>query len=53
MNEKDVVKEILEIIDVAVAKVGYKVLDGDAESIIIRNPKTDRDFEIKVEEIIP
>lgn len=45
------VERIFSFIDSAVALAGFKVLDGDRNSVIIRHCESDTDFEIKVEEI--
>jgi hypothetical protein len=39
---------ILEVIDRALPLAGYKVMDGDNESVIIRHSESARDFEIRV-----
>lgn len=46
--EKD---RILSDIEDAVARSGLKVLDGDAESVIVRNSRLDMDFQISVRQI--
>lgn len=46
-------KKILEIIDNSLAAAGFKVMDGDADSIIIRDAEHDADFAIKVEDLAP
>ena len=45
------VLDIFEVIEDALADAGYKILDGDSSSVIIRDAKNDMDFEIKVTEI--
>ena len=45
--------DIFTVIESALALAGYKVLDGDGDSIIIRHPNSDSDYKIKVEEIAP
>ena len=45
--------DIFEVIECALAKAGYKILDGDYDSIIIRHTNSDRDYEVKIVEIIP
>lgn len=45
-------KEIFDIIENALAKAGYKVLDGDAYTVIVRDCKTDKDYEIEVKEAV-
>lgn len=41
--------DIFEVIEFALAKAGYKVLDGDEKSIIIRHVNSDSDYRITVE----
>ncbi|MBQ9954764.1 MAG: hypothetical protein IJO87_04975 [Eggerthellaceae bacterium] len=43
--------EIFEIIESALALAGYKVLDGDNDTVIVRHATGDTDYEIKVSEI--
>ncbi|MBQ7346010.1 MAG: hypothetical protein IJW45_08125 [Oscillospiraceae bacterium] len=43
--------DILEVIECALAKAGYKVLDGNKNSIIIRDANSDTDYNIRVSEI--
>jgi hypothetical protein len=45
-------EDILSVIDKAVALAGYEVLDGDTDSLIIRDKANDTDYEVKVEEFI-
>jgi hypothetical protein len=45
-------ENIFEVIELALAKDGYKLLDGDDETLIIRDPKNDTDYEIKVAKIV-
>ena len=42
--------DIFEVIESALAKAGYKVLDGDRDSIIIRHRNSDTDYQIHVKE---
>lgn len=42
--------DIFEVIESALAKAGYKVLDGDGDSIIIRHNNSDTDYQIHVKE---
>lgn len=42
--------DIFEVIEVALAKAGYKVLEGDRDSIIIRHANSDSDYKITVAE---
>lgn len=43
--------DIFEVIETALAKAGYKVLDGDSDSIVIRHANSDSDYQIKVTSI--
>lgn len=43
--------DIFEVIENALARAGYKILDGDADSIIIRHANSDSDYQIKVAEV--
>lgn len=44
--------DIFEVIENALAKAGYKVMDGDSSnSIIIRHANSDSDYQIEVTEI--
>ncbi len=43
--------DIFDVIEQALALAGYKVLDGDRNSIIIRHKSSDSDYEIKITEI--
>lgn len=45
--------DIFEVIEYALAKAGYKVLDADLNSIVLRHENGDRDYEVKIVEIIP
>jgi len=40
------------IIEDAVAMHGFKVMDGDDESIIVRNSELDVDFEISIKQLV-
>lgn len=42
--------DIFDVIETALAKAGYKVLDGDGDSIIIRHGNSDTDYKIHVKE---
>jgi hypothetical protein len=45
-------KDILEIIDNALACTGYKIMDGDSkEFLVFRNNHTDTDWQISLEEL--
>jgi hypothetical protein len=52
-NEKveDLFGDIMEIIDSALALAGYKIIDGDRNSLILRHSREDTDFEIKIQEL--
>lgn len=43
--------KIFDLIEEALAKAGFKILDGDHNCVIVRDPKNDKDYEIKVEDI--
>lgn len=43
--------DIFEVIETALQRAGYHVLDGDRKSIIINHPNCDRDYVIHVNEI--
>jgi len=45
--------EIFDVIESALALAGYKILDGDRDSVIVRRGSTDTDYQIKVTEIVP
>ena len=45
MNE-----DIFDIIESALAKAGYKIVDGDANSVIVRDFADGKDYEIKINE---
>lgn len=45
--------DIFAVIEAALAKAGYKILDGDHDSVIIRHANSDSDYKITVEEIVP
>ena len=44
-------RDIFEVIETALAKAGYKILDGDGDSIIISHPNSEKDYVIKLFEI--
>lgn len=50
--QSDIKTDLFGVIEAAVALAGYKVLDGDRDSVIIRHCTSDTDYEIKVEELI-
>ena len=43
--------DIFDVIEAALKKAGYTILDGDWDSVIIRHPNSDSDYEIKVSAI--
>lgn len=45
--------DIFEVIGCALALAGYKIMDGDSDSIIIRHANSDMDYEIIVKELVP
>ena len=45
--------QILEVIDHALPLAGYKIMDGDHDSVIIRHNASDTDYEIKVAALLP
>lgn len=54
--QTDVATDILYVIERAVANAGYKILDGDHDTIFIRRISDDAaesHYQVKVEEIIP
>ena len=42
--------DIFDVIENALVKAGYKIMDGEYNSIFIRHPNSDDDYEIKVTE---
>lgn len=50
--QSEIKTHILDVIESGIALSGYKIMDGDRDSIIIRHCESDTDFEIKVDEII-
>jgi len=48
----EITRHILDIVDCAVALAGYKVLDGDKDTVCVRHQDSRRHFEIKVNELI-
>lgn len=44
-------KDIFDIIESALAKAGYKIVDGDANSVIVRDFADGKDYEIKINEV--
>ena len=45
-------KDIFDIIESALAKAGYKILDGDEYTVIVRDCKAGKDYEIEVKEAV-
>lgn len=45
--------DIFEVIENALARAGYKIMDGDKDAIIIRHTNSDTDYQISVSEIAP
>lgn len=45
--------EIIDVIENALARAGYDILDVEPNAITIRNTKEDKNFEIRIEEVIP
>lgn len=43
--------DIFEVIETALAKAGYTILDGDKDTIFIRHPNSDSDYQITVKEV--
>lgn len=43
--------KIFDAIEIALARAGFRILDGDRDTVIIREKEEDRDFQIKLEEI--
>lgn len=50
-NRDKTTAKIFETMEIALARAGFRILDGDKDTIIIREPGEDRDFQIRVEEI--
>lgn len=42
--------DILDVIESALARAGYEILDGDGSYLIVRHPNSDSDYRITVEE---
>lgn len=43
--------DIFEVIEAALARAGYTVMDGEGTEIIIRHKNSDTDYQITVKEI--
>lgn len=43
-------EKIWEVIEKALANAGYKILDGDSESIIFRDAAADTDYSLSLKE---
>jgi hypothetical protein len=41
--------DIFEVIEFALAKAGYEIMDSDVKSIIVRHANSDSDYRITVE----
>ncbi len=42
-------KKIFDVIEDALARAGYRLLEGDTDTLIIRDSSKDQDYEIKIE----
>lgn len=51
LQANDDIGKICEILDVSLARAGYKILDGGADGVIIRSSQEDRDYEVKIVEL--
>lgn len=52
MNERqDGIDDLFEIIEFALGCQGFKIMDGDGDTAVIRNPVTDTDYQIRIEEV--
>ena len=45
--------DIFDVIETALARAGYKIMDGDKTSVIVRHTNSDTDYEIRLTEIAP
>jgi hypothetical protein len=52
VEQCEIIRHIFDTIDNAVALAGYRVLDGDEDTVCIRHQDSKRHFEIKVNELI-
>ena len=43
--------DIFDVIENALAKAGYKIIDGDGNAIVVRHVNSDTDYQISVSEI--
>jgi len=50
-EKTEITAHIFDVIDSSLAMAGYKIMDGDADSICIRHCASDTDYEIKVVEL--
>lgn len=50
IGSKKMESDIYEVIERAFTLAGYKILDGNALSIIIRHPNSDSDYRVTVTE---
>jgi hypothetical protein len=48
----DIKTHIFDVIDSALALAGYKIMDGNRDSVIIRHCASDTDYEIKINEMV-
>lgn len=48
---KTTVDCIYEVIETAIALAGFKIMDGERKSVIIRHSASNTDYEIKVTEL--
>lgn len=49
-EEEKMESDILDVIESALARAGYEILDGDGSYLIVRHPNSDSDYRITVEE---
>lgn len=45
------VQDIFDIIETALEESGYTIMDGDGDSVLIRNKAENKDYEIKISEL--
>lgn len=45
------IRTLFSVIEDAVAMHGFKVMDGDDESVIVRSSELDMDFEISIKQL--
>ena len=51
IERETAIGRIFALIEPVLACAGYRIMDGDHDTLIIRNNETDTDYEIRVEEI--